>query len=625
MSNESAAAKSGEYVVVARRYRPRDFQELVGQGQVAQALGNAITSNRVGHAYLFTGACGVGKTSTARILAKALNCVEGPTITPCNQCDVCLGVASGEDVDVLEIDGASNRGIDEVRQLRANVNVRPSRSRFKVYIIDEVHMLTTQAFNALLKTLEEPPAHVKFIFCTTDPEKLPITVLSRCQRFDFAPVQTDAIVERLRHIVTAEGLQAEDEALQLLARRAGGSMRDSQSLLEQLLSFCSEKVTVDDVHSMLGTARGGRLEAVGALLQQRDAAGALAEINTLTREGVDIGQFAEQLLGYYRDMMAAQVGCDAEMMLNTAPAAYDALKAAGAATGLETILAIMQIIDQTLMRMRQSVHGRALVEVAIVRICNLEDLESLSGLISQLQSGAAATAKPQRASRAVATAPPAKSPPASTAKTPSVQSPSVSAPSVPAPSVPAPAQSPAAQKPAPQKPAASSGAKPAGNSPPRQKKRVDPPTEAAPAPATSEKSGHLSADTAPGMWKQALANLGDMLADTAAKATRVAISAPNRLSVSFAQEYNFEREVCERVQNKQRLEQAVAALAGGRVAIEFLQLNNGNGAKQKAAKKTVVSRRQLMQDAKDHPFVIEATEMFEGELIDVKPPRIKRD
>ncbi len=178
------------YVVVARRYRPQGFGELIGQEHVSQALSNAIATNRVGHAYLFTGARGTGKTSTARILAKALNCVHGPTATPCNECDICHSISTGDDVDVLEIDGASNRGIDEIRQLRQNVNVRPSRSRFKIYIIDEVHMLTREAFNALLKTLEEPPEHVKFIFCTTEATKIPITILSRCQRFDFAGIST---------------------------------------------------------------------------------------------------------------------------------------------------------------------------------------------------------------------------------------------------------------------------------------------------------------------------------------------------------------------------------------------------------------------------------------------------
>ena len=215
---------SPSYVVVARRYRPQAFGELIGQEHVSQALSNAIATHRVGHAYLFTGARGVGKTLTARILAKALNCVHGPTSEPCNECDICRSISTGDDVDVLEIDGASNRGIDEIRQLRQNVNVRPSRARFKIYIIDEVHMLTREAFNALLKTLEEPPEHVKFIFCTTEATKIPITILSRCQRFDFAGISTRSIFNRLRQIVEAEGVQAEDEALEVLARRAAGSM-----------------------------------------------------------------------------------------------------------------------------------------------------------------------------------------------------------------------------------------------------------------------------------------------------------------------------------------------------------------------------------------------------------------
>src|SRR5438477_5654516 len=287
MPTSDDSPSGSQYVVVARRYRPQDFTQLIGQDQVSQALANAINTNRVGHAYLFTGALGVGKTSTARILAKALNCVHGPTTTPCGVCDICQGIASGGDVDCLEIDGASNRGIDEIRQLRNNVNVRPSRARFKIYIIDEVHMLTNQAFNALLKTLEEPPEHVKFIFCTTEADKIPITVLSRCQRFDFAPIELRSIVERLQHICTAEGVEAEPEALQIVARRAAGSMRDSQSLLEQLLSFGGQRITVADVHSLLGTAHASRLAALAQCIARRDAAAALKEVETSVSEGVD--------------------------------------------------------------------------------------------------------------------------------------------------------------------------------------------------------------------------------------------------------------------------------------------------------------------------------------------------
>jgi DNA polymerase-3 subunit gamma/tau len=237
---------------------------------VARALQQAIASDRVGHAYLFTGARGVGKTSAARILAKALNCVEGPTPTPCNECDVCLRVTTGDDMDVLEIDGASNNGVDEVRQLRQNVAVLPSRERYKIYIIDEVHMLSKSAFNALLKTLEEPPEHVKFIFATTEAQKIPITILSRCQRFDFAGISTASIQERLAQIAAAEGVAIDAEALQILASRAAGSMRDSQSLLEQLLAVGHQQITADDVNQLLGIAPAERLSGLVCHLAARD-------------------------------------------------------------------------------------------------------------------------------------------------------------------------------------------------------------------------------------------------------------------------------------------------------------------------------------------------------------------
>lgn len=384
--SESQTSATDRYVVVARRYRPRGFEQLVGQDHVARALANAIETGRVGHAYLFTGARGVGKTSTARIFAKALNSPGGPTIHPDDSSDICQAIDAGEDIDVLEIDGASNRGIDEIRQLRSGVGVRPSRARYKIYIIDEVHMLTTPAFNALLKTLEEPPEHVKFIFCTTDPEKIPITVLSRCQRFDFAPVRVDAIADRLREIVDSEKVEADDDALRLLARRANGSMRDSQSLLEQVIAFSSGRMTVELVHQMLGTANDARLGAVADALLARDSKSSLQQIDEALLGGVDAGQLAEQLLGYFRDVMLATVGCDAEMLRFSNPANHAQLAAQGQQAGLQTLLGIVGLLDQALVRIRQSVHGQILLEAAMVQICALPDLQGVAELAAAIAS-----------------------------------------------------------------------------------------------------------------------------------------------------------------------------------------------------------------------------------------------
>ncbi len=229
------------YTVLARRFRPQAFDDVVGQEHVSQALRNAIRSGRVAHAYLFTGARGVGKTSSARILAKALNCPNVKDGVPCNNCEICDGISAGNDVDVLEIDGASNRGIDDIRSLRANANSRPMQCKYKLYIIDEVHMLTSEAFNALLKTLEEPPPNVKFVFCTTEPNKVPDTILSRCQRFDFSTIGEESIGKRLKEIAALEGFVVEDDAVELVARRARGSMRDSQSLLDQCWHLVTER------------------------------------------------------------------------------------------------------------------------------------------------------------------------------------------------------------------------------------------------------------------------------------------------------------------------------------------------------------------------------------------------
>ncbi|HTM56135.1 MAG TPA: DNA polymerase III subunit gamma/tau [Pirellulales bacterium] len=576
-ASRSTSSAEGEYVVVARRYRPQTFEELIGQEHVARALAGAISANRVGHAYLFTGARGVGKTSAARILAKALDCIHGPTPTPCNQCDICQSISAGSDVDVLEIDGASNRGIDEIRQLRQNVSIRPSRARFKIYIIDEVHMLTREAFNALLKTLEEPPEHVKFIFCTTEANKIPITILSRCQRFDFAGIQLPNIVERLRQIVEAEGVKAEPEALALLARRANGSMRDSQSLLEQLLAFAGETITVADVHAMLGTAGEARLADLVAHLVDGNAAGAIQELDEALEQGVDVGQLLEQLLGYFRDMMMTAVGCPAASLLHTSATEQPKLAEVSRKLGLETVLGILQILDQTLARLRYSTQSRTLAEMALVRIANLENLTELADLIAQLRSAepAGAVLKPAGAPATQAarpqTAPTAKKKEELNGEFPE-----------------AAAQHDAAEHArAPENGAAAA-------------------SSAAPAP--------LDPEQAQAMWDAALASISGLLADNAALAEHVALAGPRKLVATFREKYTSCKKFCERPDQLAALKSALAeATDGAPVEVEFVTAPDEPATSAPA--KSMVSTRRRMADTAEHPLVRRASELFDARIV----------
>jgi DNA polymerase-3 subunit gamma/tau len=580
-----------QYVVVARRYRPQAFGELIGQEHVAQALSNAISSNRVGHAYLFTGARGVGKTSAARILAKALNCEHGPSPTPCNQCDICQSIGTGEDVDVLEIDGASNRGIDEIRQLRQNVNVRPSRAHYKIYIIDEVHMLTREAFNALLKTLEEPPEHVKFIFCTTEATKIPITILSRCQRFDFAGILTRSIRERLQQIVAAEGVEADSEALEVLARRAAGSMRDSQSLLEQLLAFAPGRITVSDVHGMLGTAGEERLADLVRHLVERTPAGALAELDAAMAAGVDAAQLIEQLFGYLRDCLVAAAGCSTDAFLYTSPTAATQVVATSERFGLDTLLAVMQILDQTLARMKYSTQGRILAELALVRIAHLEDLEELSEILSQLRlQPTAATVPAGRPALAVesAVAPGSKK---------KVE-----------PTLTAPVNG---REPSPFG-GASAGPLPSATT-------ASTPDEPPEAEATATTA--LSAANAIAVWSQALGQMSGMVADQARHFESVDFAAPNRLLVRFKSDYAFCKSACERPEQITRFEQALNAITGQLVRIEFdLADDSPNEREVTTVAAKPASPHQRLLDVQQHPLVHRAGELFGAQPIRVDDP-----
>ncbi len=385
------------YTVVARRYRPQRFDDLVGQDHVVRALKNAIKMNRLAQAYLFCGTRGVGKTSIARIFAKCLNCVRGPTDEPDQTCDICQAIAAGQDVDVIEIDGASNNGVEQVRELRQNAALRPSRARYKIYYIDEVHMLSTGAFNALLKTLEEPPPHVKFFFATTEPNKIPITVLSRCQRYDFAGITPELIATTLRGICERENVGADAEALQVVARRAGGSLRDAQSLLDRLLASGHAHLTVEAVHASLGTASDERLLAMLEAFADHDPAQVLTLVDRGMNEGVQPAELIGGVIDFVRDAMVLAAGAES-LLLAVTPRRKPDLKRIVDRWTFESILAALQILSECRSRMRGSLHGRQLVEMALVKVTQLDRLTALAPLVERLtalESGAPRAPRPE--------------------------------------------------------------------------------------------------------------------------------------------------------------------------------------------------------------------------------------
>jgi DNA polymerase III subunit gamma/tau len=496
---DAQAPPSPGYTVVARRYRPQQLTDLIGQEHVAQALKNAITSGRIAHAYLFTGPRGIGKTSTARILAKALNCTKGPTPTPCDQCDNCVGIISGDDVDVLEVDGASNNGVDQARELRNNVGFLPQHSRFKIYIIDEVHMLSTAAFNALLKTLEEPPAHVKFIFATTEIHKLPITILSRCQRFDFAAVTTQKVFATLRHIVSKEGLSADDEALQIIARRAGGSMRDAQTLLDQALGGANnQQITTSMVHEMLGSSEDERILQLAQAILSRDSKTALEVLHQATARGLQLPELLDQLIEYWRSLMLAQVAGVESLGMDLSPQWKQPITEQVKSVAIDTILAGLDILSATKSKLRFSAHSQVLVEVAVVRLARLEELVSITSLVQTLAQGVA---------------------------------------------VPLPANRPATPATEPSK-----------------KNSLASPT--APNPAVSAAPAGEKSDLIEQLWPKVLESLGPFLRTNLQQASSTAILGPKLLAIRFPSGYSAAYDVCSAEESKETLRKAIRKING---------------------------------------------------------------
>ncbi|MEW6100758.1 MAG: DNA polymerase III subunit gamma/tau [Candidatus Omnitrophota bacterium] len=358
------------YTVFALKWRPNNFEQIIGQGHIVTTLKNSIQKNRLAHAYLFAGPRGVGKTSTARILAKSLNCKEGPNVSPCQKCPSCLEIAQGRSLDVIEIDGASNRGIDEIRALRESVKFAPTQGKFKIYIIDEVHQITSDGFNALLKTLEEPPPFVKFIFATTHPHKVIPTILSRCQRFDFRRISVMEIIEQLERIVKEEKISIEKEVLFAIAKSSDGSLRDAESLLDQMASFSKDKVSLKDIVSVLGLVEQEALFVIADKIIQKDPAATLSIFNELIDEGKDLSVFLANLIEHFRNLMIAKVTKGDQKLIDLPQEICDRLLKQSQAFSLEEIFIDFNILVNAQEMSKRLDSSRIPLEISLVRLAH---------------------------------------------------------------------------------------------------------------------------------------------------------------------------------------------------------------------------------------------------------------
>jgi len=372
------------YVVFARRYRPNDFDEIVGQDFIATTLKNAIQKNRIAHAYLFSGPRGIGKTSTARIFAKSLNCKTGPTAKPCQKCVSCMEISAGSSMDVIEIDGASNRGIDEIRNLRENVKFGAIHGKFKIYIIDEVHMLTQEAFNALLKTLEEPPPHVKFIFATTQAHKVLPTIVSRCQRFDFKRISTKDIMSKLKEIIKNEKLDIVDEALIHIARASEGSLRDAETILDQLSSFCKGKISKADVSEILGSIEEDKIFTITECISKKDTKKALLLVDKLINEGKDLVQFISSLIEHIRNLLVAKGGKDLERLIDLPSQSIEKITEQSKDFSLEDLLYIVYLLINTQEAIKRTDSPRIPLETSLIKLTSQQSIVSLNEILNRV-------------------------------------------------------------------------------------------------------------------------------------------------------------------------------------------------------------------------------------------------
>lgn len=371
------------YIVLARKYRPQTFLEIYAQDHVTTIIKNALEAKRIAHAYLFSGPRGVGKTSLARILAKSLNCVNGPTMTPCNECSNCREITAGTASDVIEIDGASNTGVDDIRELQRELLYAPSQSKYKIYIIDEVHMLSKSAFNALLKTLEEPPENVVFIFATTEPHKVLPTIISRCQRFDFKRIPIDAIVQRLKDIVLAEEITIDSESLYLIARKADGGMRDALSLMDQVLSYCSQNVTIDKVREIFGILPNQVYQSILLAIANHDTGRIISELHAIFAQGIDLSELINDLMEFCRIVMLQKLDVKTQEVNPDELGIYQELKPI---FKINDLLYIISSLMQVRTEIKSSSNPYLILEIALIKLSKMDEMDDLANIIELINT-----------------------------------------------------------------------------------------------------------------------------------------------------------------------------------------------------------------------------------------------
>ena len=559
-----------EYQVSARKHRPMTFAEVTGQTHVVRTLTNALASGRTAHAYLFSGMRGVGKTTMARILAKALNCEKGPTSTPCLACVSCREIGAGMSFDVMEIDGASSNSVDDVREMRETVKTAPAHGRYRVYIIDEVHMLSTAAFNALLKTLEEPPAHVVFVFATTEAHKVPPTILSRCQHFTFRRIPRREVVDTLKRVTAAEGITIDDRSLSALARASDGSLRDALSLLDQAVAFGGKRVEADQLMILLGAVPHQLLRGVLEAVLARDAAGALKALAAVQDHGCDVRQFCGELMEHVRNLLVAKIVPNAGDLIELGPDEQAEIKADAARLTVDHIQELFRIFLQAEDGIRASQYPWFVVEMAAVRACR----------VGQAQ----ATSSPTRSETKVAPVPPKVAPQATPSKA----------------SEPGPSSAPRAEQPQPPE-------------------KPQPLREATPSPSAREEPVNLDWEAVVARVLAERPNIGAFLEESglvgvAGDLVTVGFPAAAGTSMKMMQQESYQQAVAE----------VCAALAGRRLRVRVVSLENGTAtptAAQLRLEREATRERHLRDEALANPLVQEALSVFGGEVKEVRHSR----